>query len=644
MNECVSRMPLGESNGRNESLDYSTVSRKTEDETLYFQIRHVRGVHSQEKSIEKAMGLHRDRPEASAIDWTVREEKASPEISDQIRRSPLRTTDRRWSQLTWVSHPGWLQPFQSLSNYSRALDGELHRSCLDQIHRTSDSLHRGRKDSRSHRLWERWEPNSGTTRLVSHNEHSLVGDGGILQLILKKFPSAPLDGTSSSNQGHTNLLHDEPRHLTKREMEAHENEMALFSTIRNDRADLLSILVQFCSFTIASFTRLQKRYLFQLCLLAEHRQVTVDKFNLKWLKHHSLRPCGSLACLRLLIEDVQFNPFDDPSSLISPFTIILEPIYLYLIELHHRLLLDGQMKFPPRLLRALHDLISKQISIFTYLVTHCCSQPTETDRIRLSECSHYIDEVFHSTEQYLFVRRIMLNLEHLLVKIQPDLQGQCLSLKEICRLNFRQSLRNQRHVLVQVEHRLCNLSASHKKYLKCLGWDSSPSCCLEFWNRISVGLVADHWDMDSHSLQEFSVASASSSHASRSFSLTIVRQTIFDWHESMRDGWATSSCSRCHASCQLLSATRSFSATLSWSFIFCGNPSAIHWRIWMRSSCNSSGYFWSSRMSALLGMFDDDDDADDLDSPQPIISDTHRLLRRAKQEEEMQRKPRMKCL
>lgn len=291
---------------------------------------------------------------------------------------------------------------------------------------------------------------------------------------MKQFPWAPLDGTSSSNQGHANLLHDEPRHLTKRELEAYDNEIALFSTIRNDRSDLLSILCQFRSFTIESFTRAQKRYLFHLCLLAEHRQVTVDKFNLKWLRNHSLRPCGSIECLRLLIEDMQFNPFetfDSQTSLISPFTIILEPIYLYLIELHHRFLLDRQMKFSARLLRAFHDLISKQIALFTYLVTHCCFQPTKTDRIRLSECCHYIEEVFHPTEQYLPVRRIMFNLDNLLTNIQPDLQRQCLSLKEICRLNFRQSLREQRHVLVQIENRLLNLSASHKKYLKCLGWD-----------------------------------------------------------------------------------------------------------------------------------------------------------------------------
>jgi hypothetical protein len=288
-----------------------------------------------------------------------------------------------------------------------------------------------------------------------------------LKLILKYFPSASLDGMSSSNLSLNYLLHDEPRHLIPRELEAYENEIPLACIIRNDRSDLLTILFQFQSFTLNHFTQQQKQQIFHLCLLAEHRQVSIDKYNIKWFKNQSLRPCGSIECLRLLIEYANFNPWNIFDENLSSFTLLLEPIYLYLIQLHNKLLIDLQIQFHTRLLRALYDLINKQMQLFVYLITHCCFQPSETDLIRLNECNHYIEEIFHQTNEYLYVKRIMLNINNLLSKIEKT-NEECLALKEICRSNLRNYLRNQQCVLVQVEKTFVNLSSSHKKYLKCL--------------------------------------------------------------------------------------------------------------------------------------------------------------------------------
>lgn len=296
-----------------------------------------------------------------------------------------------------------------------------------------------------------------------------LGDIEILKLILKYFPFASLDGISSSNQCHNYLLHDEPRHLTQRELEAYENEIPLACIIRNDRSDLLTILFQFKSFTLNYLTEQQKEQIFYLCLLAEHRQVTIDKYNIKWFKNQSLRPCGSIECLRLLIEYANLNPYDIISinnNLL--FTLILEPIYLYLIQLHNRLLIDLQIKFHTRLLRALYDLINKQMQLFIYLITNCCLQPTETDLIRLNECNHYIEEIFHETNEYIYVKRIIINVQNLLNRIEQKSNEQCLSLKEICRYYIRNYLHNKQNVLVQVEKTFVNLSSSHRNYLKCL--------------------------------------------------------------------------------------------------------------------------------------------------------------------------------
>jgi hypothetical protein len=108
------------------------------------------------------------------------------------------------------------------------------------------------------------------------------------------------------------------------------------------------------------------------------------------------------------------------------------------------------------------------MQLFAYLITHCCFQPTETDLIRLSECNHYIEEIFHQTNEYLFVKRIMSNINNLLIKINKKNNDQCLTLKQICRFNLRNYIKNKKYVFVQVEKTFVNLSSSHKKYLKCL--------------------------------------------------------------------------------------------------------------------------------------------------------------------------------
>ncbi|CAF1354382.1 unnamed protein product [Adineta steineri] len=299
------------------------------------------------------------------------------------------------------------------------------------------------------------------------------GDENILKLILKYFPNAPLDGNSNSNQSLNYLLHDEPRHLIQRELEAYENEIPLACIIRNDRSDLLKILFQFKSFTLKYLTLQQNQQIFHLCLLAEHRQVSIDKYNIKWFKNQSLRPCGSIECFRLLVEYANFNPLDIFNdnyqlSYISPFTFILESIYLYLIQLHNKLLVDLQIKFHIRLLQGLYDLINKQMQLFIYLITHCCFQPSESDLIRLNECIHYIEEIFHHSNEYRLVKRIMFHIKNLLNEINKKNNQECLTLKQICRFNIRDCVRDKKYVLVQIEETFCNLSSTHRKYLKFL--------------------------------------------------------------------------------------------------------------------------------------------------------------------------------
>lgn len=230
----------------------------------------------------------------------------------------------------------------------------------------------------------------------------------------------------------------------------------------------MKILFQFQSFTFDFLTQKQKQQIFHLCLLAEHRQVSIDRYNIKWLKNQSLRPCGSIDCLRLLIENTDFNPLTIISNENLCFTLILEPIYFYLIQLHNKLLLDLQTKFPLRLLHALTNLIDKQMQIFSYVITHCCFQPIESDFIRLKECHHFIEEIFHQTNEYIRVKRIMLNVEYLIKQLESKPKENCFRLKEICRSKIRNSIKNQQLILVQVEKTFTNLSTSHKKYLKYL--------------------------------------------------------------------------------------------------------------------------------------------------------------------------------
>ena len=304
-----------------------------------------------------------------------------------------------------------------------------------------------------------------------------LGDGNILKLILKSFPRASLDGitNSSSNQSCHYLLHDEPRQLIQREVEAYENEIPLACVIRNDRSDLLEILFQFSSFTCEHFTCQQKQHIFHLCLLAEHRQVTIDRYNIKWYQNQSsLRPCGSLECLRLLIEHGYLNPLAINAGQPSVLTLVLEPISLYLIQLHQKLLIDVDWKFPPRLLRALMNLIRKQMQLLIYLLTDCGFQPTANDFIRLNECDQYIEEIFQQTTEYLIVRRLMNNVNQLISDISKrnnhhhqQQQQQCLTLKELCRFRIRDYLRNEQYVFVQVEEKL-QLRPNHRKYLKYL--------------------------------------------------------------------------------------------------------------------------------------------------------------------------------
>ena len=268
------------------------------------------------------------------------------------------------------------------------------------------------------------------------------------------------------------MFHDDPHYLIQRELEAYENEIPLACIIRNDRSDLLLILFQFQSFTFDYLTQQQKQQIFRLCLLAEHRQVNIDKYNMKWYKNQSLRPCGSIECLRLLIEHANFNLFaifHDQTSFISPFALILEPVYLYLIQLHNKLLMDLQIKFHMRLLRALYDLIHKQLQLFTYLITHCCLKPSESEIIRLNECKHYINEIFQSNHvEYLSIKRTIFNINNFLCKLDKININECLTLKQICRFTLRNYVRDKQCALVQIEKTFVTLSSSHKRYLKCL--------------------------------------------------------------------------------------------------------------------------------------------------------------------------------
>ncbi|CAF1506111.1 unnamed protein product, partial [Rotaria sordida] len=77
----------------------------------------------------------------------------------------------------------------------------------------------------------------------------------------------------------------------------------------------------------------------------EHRRVIMDKHNLRWFKNQSLSPCGSIKCLRLIIENAHFNPFHFRSS-ISSFALILKPIDIYLKHVFYEICTDVDIKIP----------------------------------------------------------------------------------------------------------------------------------------------------------------------------------------------------------------------------------------------------------------------------------------------------------
>ncbi len=76
------------------------------------------------------------------------------------------------------------------------------------------------------------------------------------------------------------------------------------------------------------------------------------------------------------------------------------------------------MKFSAILLRALYILINKKMYLFTYLISHCCFQLSETDLLCLDECKNYIIEIFNQLQNaYLSIKTTMLNIYYLLKKI-----------------------------------------------------------------------------------------------------------------------------------------------------------------------------------------------------------------------------------
>jgi hypothetical protein len=135
-------------------------------------------------------------------------------------------------------------------------------------------------------------------------------------------------------------------------------------------------------------------------------------------------------------------------------------------RLHNAFLNDFQIKFSASLLRALYDLINKQMYLFTYLITHCCFQPSKTDLNRLNECNDYIDEIFYEKSEYLLVKETMSNINSLLTKINNNNNNQCLLLKEICRFVIHDYIQNKKSILVQIEKTYLNSCLIHKMFFE----------------------------------------------------------------------------------------------------------------------------------------------------------------------------------
>jgi hypothetical protein len=292
-----------------------------------------------------------------------------------------------------------------------------------------------------------------------------LGDKNILKIILKHFPFAPLNGISSSNQSHNCLVRDKPHYI---ELTEYKNDIPLLYVIRDDHPDLLLILFKFKSFTFDYLTQEQKQQIFHLCLLAEHRRVIMDEDNLRWFKNQSLKslsPCGSIECLRLIIEYAHFNPFHFISSR-SPFELILKPIQIYLKHIFHEIRTDVDIGIPADILSSLFNLIKHQMKIFSYLITNCCLQPTENDLIILREFNSYIAEMFDIGTEHSLLEDLMRDINTLL-EIDRNINGKYSMLKQICRFKIRNYVRNRQDVLVQIEKNFF-LNSELNKYLKCL--------------------------------------------------------------------------------------------------------------------------------------------------------------------------------
>jgi hypothetical protein len=287
-------------------------------------------------------------------------------------------------------------------------------------------------------------------------------------------------GISRLNQTHTYLLHDELDHVIQCEIEAYENETPLACVIRNDRSDLLSILFQFESFKLNYLTEQHKKDLFYLCLSDKPDEVTVGTYNPRW-SQNLLRTAGSIKCFKFIIEYAGFNPFNMISSK-SPFQVILKPIYVALRYTNGQIYRDCvqiPVGIPENISLLLYDLINKQIELFRYLITHCCLQPRKCYLNLLNEYNILIQQIFELNNEYLSLSKtLMRNMQNLL-NIDTKNNKKCYTvsshmyrairyiLKEICRFQFRNHMRNQQYVLVQFEKQL-GLTPKLLNYVKCL--------------------------------------------------------------------------------------------------------------------------------------------------------------------------------
>ncbi|CAF3458172.1 unnamed protein product, partial [Rotaria sp. Silwood2] len=286
-----------------------------------------------------------------------------------------------------------------------------------------------------------------------------LGDENILKIILKYFPFAPLNGITNSNKLYNYSARNKPHEI---ELSEYKNDIPLLYVIRDDRPDLLVILFKFKPFQLDYLTKEEKQKIFHLCLLTEHRRITMDQYNLRWFKNQSLSPCGSIECLHLIIEYAHFNPLHFQSS-ISPFALILKPIDIYIKHVFYQIYDHVDIKIPAHIIVGLYNLIKKQMNLFIYLITYCCFVPTDYDITRLSELKYYVKDIFYATK-YLSIENFLSKVIKLAKRDKKN-NKICLTLKEICRCKIRDHLRTQGRILVQVENRF-DLNFELNKYLK----------------------------------------------------------------------------------------------------------------------------------------------------------------------------------